>query len=438
MNGLILERFDGRSSRESIIKSAAVRPDEVPDLSGVEAGVASEMLGTSLEDIYLPTEFAKEFIGDIIDRAEKFYLELFANEVQRNKKVYHPPVASVFPVCLTGLAGVGKSQVMKVLMRLLPPPLKFVSQHGVVQLSSYWYATGAGKPGPRKLLGDFLRTDSVTAHTNVSNLLVECRRRVNRDGVSLLVLDETQHFNTGEGVARAVEIILNLTALGPPTLYATNYSLLHKLLNRNSEDQQRLLRDVRLMLPDSPESRDWKEYIDEVVRVCGGRITVTACRLSAELYRLTFGIKRLVVLLLKCAYLEARRRGDPSIGMDDIHRAYRSISYTSSRREVEQLHRAAIEGQSILKNDLRCPFDLPSPYSSDVSKFSRDERDDRFWQGVMYSAMSQDERRVLAEIDSSSQLCKRPPKICRRKPVPKPSIEELEEAHHSLLNPSKR
>ncbi|MFJ4257478.1 hypothetical protein ACIP01_11105 [Pseudomonas monteilii] len=438
MNESILGRFEGRASYDSIRRAVAVRPDEVSGLSGMDAGVACEVLGNILGTIYLPTEFAIEFIGDMVRRAEQFYLDLFASEERQMQRVYCPPVVGVFPVCLTGLAGVGKSQMMGALLKVMPPPLEVISQHGVVQLCSYWYASGAGKPGPRQVLADFLQSKIISSRGNVSRLIVECRRRVNRDGISLVVLDETQHFNTGAGVTHAVEVILNLSVLGAPTVFATNYSLLHRLLNRNSEDQQRLLRDVRLMLPDSPRSRDWGEYVEEVVRVCAGVMKPTAFELSAELYRLTFGIKRLVVLLVKCAYLEARRRNNLSINMDDIQRAYQSMSYTSSRREVEHLHRAAIEGQSVLKNDLRCPFDLPGSYSSDISKFSRDDRDDRFWQGVMRSALSKTERQILGEIDSSSKLSKPTPKASPKRSVQKPTIGELEEAHRSLVNALKR
>jgi len=69
--------------------------------------------------------------------------------------------------------------------------------------------------------------------------------------------------------------------------------LLHKLQGRNSEDKQRLLSEPWIMLPDDPDSESWRGYIAECIRVAGGSIKGSVDDFSQEIYRSTFGIKRL-------------------------------------------------------------------------------------------------------------------------------------------------
>ncbi|MBF0762878.1 transposase, partial [Dysgonomonas mossii] len=58
-------------------------------------------------------------------------------------------------------------------------------------------------------------------------------------------MDETQHINTGEGASKVTDILLTMAAIGPPVIFVSNYSLVHRLFRRNSEDKQRLLSEPR-------------------------------------------------------------------------------------------------------------------------------------------------------------------------------------------------
>lgn len=60
------------------------------------------------------------------------------------------------------------------------------------------------------------------------------------------------------------------------------------------------------MLPDEPGSSDWKAFFDECVRVGNAAICGNQGDLAREIYRCTFGIKRLAVELLKQAYIVCR------------------------------------------------------------------------------------------------------------------------------------
>lgn len=435
MNRAIETRFDCYMDIESIRRRVIIRPEPVKDLEVFPAHVAAEVLAERLKEMYIPNEFSLNFIHEMIGSAYLHNLKLFPSEVGYAARVFKPPEVEMSPICLTGLAGVGKSQTIAALQRALPPPVELTCDlfEGSVELTSLWYASARGKAGGKQLLLDFVHGVGHDGRgSNLAKLLDECRRRVNRDGVCMVVLDETQHINTGMGASKVTDILLTMAAIGPPMIFVSNYSLVHKLLRRNSEDKQRLLSDPRIMLPEDPTSQDWAKYVDECIRISGGRVKAGKNEFAAELYRSTFGIKRLAVQLLKQAYIESRAADRKQIELDDIHRAYRSSAYTSNAMEVEELQLQTIKkGSSGAHLDLWCPFDLPVQYKSNVLSFSRAERDQRVRARVFDSAATETERSVLEHIASSEE----PPlaKSARRAPAPKATDEDLTRAFHQFM-----
>ncbi|AIN61063.1 AAA family ATPase [Pseudomonas soli] len=435
MSRTIETRFDGYTDIESIRRRVVIRPEPVKDLEVFPPHVAAEVLAGRLKEMYLPNEFSLNFIHEMIGLAYLHNLKVFPSEVGYAARVFTPPEMEVSPICLTGLAGVGKSQTIAALRRALPPPVELTCDlfEGSVELTSLWYASARGKAGGKQLLLDFVHGVGHDGRGgNLAKLLVECRRRANRDGISMVVLDETQHINTGMGASKVTDILLTMAAIGPPMIFVSNYSLVHKLLRRNSEDKQRLLSDPRIMLPEDPKSQDWAKYVDECIRISGGRVKAGKNEFAAELYRSTFGIKRLAVQVLKQAYIESRAAGRKQIELDDIHRAYRSSAYTSNAMEVEELQLQTIQkGSSGAHLDLWCPFDLPVQYKSNVLSFSRAERDQQVRARVFDSAATETERSVLKHIASSEEAT--PAKSTRRASAPKATDEDLTRAFYQFM-----
>lgn len=435
MNRTIETRFDGFMDIESIRRRVVVRPEPVLDLEAFHPLVGAEFLAGRLKEMYLPNEFSLNFIHEMIGLANLHNLKVFSSEAGYAAGVFNPPEVEVSPVCLTGLAGVGKSQTIAALRRALPPPVELTCAlfEGSIELTSLWYASARGKAGGRQLLLDFVHGSGHDGRGgNSAKLLVESRRRANRDGVSMVVLDETQHINTGMGASKVTDILLTMTAIGPPMIFVSNYSLVHKLLRRNSEDKQRLLSEPRIMLPEDPKSQDWAEYVDECIRVSGGRVKAGKNEFAAELYRSTFGIKRLAVQLLKIAYIECRAAGRNRIEVEDLHTAYRSSAYTSNAMEVEELQLQTIHNGSRKAHlDLRCPFDLPVQFKSNVVSFTRADRDKRVQERVFDSSATAAERSVLKHIALPEE--KTPAKARRRTPAPKATDADLTRAFHQYM-----
>lgn len=435
MNKTIATRFDGYMNIESIRKRIVIRPEPVTNLEVLPPLVGAALLAERLKEMYIPNEFSLNFIHEMIGSAYLHNLKTFSSEAGYAARVFDPPEVEVSPICLNGLAGVGKSQTIAALRRALPPPTELTCDlyQGAVELISLWYASARGKAGGKQLLLDFVQGSGHDGRGgNVSKLLVECRRLANRDGVSMVVLDETQHINTGLGASKVTDILLTMAAIGPPMIFVSNYSLVHKLLRRNSEDKQRLLSEPRIMLPEDPGSQDWTDYVAECIRISGGRVKVGKDDFAAELYRSTFGIKRLAVQVLKLAYIEARAAGRCQIQVEDLQKAYRSSSYTSSAREVEDLQLLAIgKVGSGTHLDLRCPFDLPVEYKSNVVNFTRTDRDQRVQAKVFNSSATEAERSVLKHIAEPEAAT--PAKSNRRPAAPKATDEDLMRSFHQYM-----
>lgn len=436
MNAAIVARFDGYRDIENIRKRVTVRPDPVEGLEGLEPWIAAENFAEKIKEIYLPNEFSLHFIQEMINLANLHSLKTFNSAAGYAAKVFTPPDTEVFPICLTGLAGVGKSQTITALLRAMPPPMEFACDlfQGTIDLTSYWYASARGKASGKQLLLDFVFGGEHEGRGgNLKKLLVQSRQIASRDGVSLVALDETQHINTGLGASKVTDILLTMAGIGPPMIYISNYSLIHKLFRRNSEDKQRLLSEPQIMLPDTPKSQDWHDYVHECMRVSGGRIKASTNEFAAELYRSTFGIKRLAMLLLKAAYIECRTAGRKQIEVDDLSRAYRSSAYTSNACDVEELQLQMInQGSRRARLDLVCPFDLPVEYKSNVVSFVRSDRDKCVQARAFDSSTTPAERAVLNQIISPVEkvAAKKP----RRSPVSKATDEDLMRAFHEYMD----
>lgn len=438
MNKVIDTRFSDSLAVEKIRTKVTVKPEPVSALAHVDVMIAADELERALKQIFIPNEFSLAFIRVMVGKAAVHHRQLFSSEAVYNSKIFNPPVVEVSPVCLTGLAGVGKSQTIAALCKVLPKPMEHWCglYEGPVTLVSHWYASARGKASGKALLEDFVFGDEKrVGRTTVAQLLQESRRRTNRDGVCLALLEEMQHSNTGSGAAKVTDVLLTMAAIGPPVVFVCNYSLVHKLLGRNSEDKQRLLSDPRIMLPDDPDSKDWQMYVAECSRVSNSIIKVQSSELAAELYRCTFGIKRLAVLLLKLAYVECRDAGRQYVDIFDITRAYRSAAYTVSAMEVEELQFLALGGRKKKTNrDLQCPFDLPVAMKTNVVDFARVDRQERVNAKVYDSAMTEKERSIFKEISGHALDTSSSTKSRRRAPVVTLSDDEQANAFLDFMD----
>ncbi|WP_156115014.1 transposase [Pseudomonas sp. ML96] len=430
----LVARFNGLSDPDRIRQRVTVRPEALGDLSAVDPHVGAEFLRQSIKKIYIPGQFSVDFIARMINKAQMYSERFYASERDHVSRIYSHERGEDFPVCLTGLAGVGKSGTIHALRKALPDKyiLKMKHLDGVVEACSSWYISARGVAGGKQALVALLGGERIPGDT--AKLIGECARRSARDGVSILLLDETQSLGSGSGPVKAADMILTLASIGVPVVYVSNYSLIHKFKDGRAENKQRILSSPELMLPEKADSQDWRDFVFECVRVGGCSFSAVVDDLVFVLHRYSFGLKRLAVHLICIAYLEARALGRSSIVVSDIERAYKSLEFTSSRGDVEELNRIAVTGKSSRK-DLLCPFDLPKDVQSNVVTMATSQRDERVTERVLTSSLSPSERVILDNLREEQDPIGRQKSGRPRgaKSVPAATAEDLGNNFEALL-----
>ncbi|MNJ22144.1 hypothetical protein D3C77_165110 [compost metagenome] len=416
-------RFDGLIDIEHIRKKVTIRPNPAGDIDGLPPMLAAHFLEMALRQIFLPNQFSLELIAELVGRAAVHAEMRSATEQTFVSGMYYPTPAETVPICLTGLAGVGKSATIEALLRVLPGPTEFKIDHYMEpqRAESYWYASARGKASGKQLLTDFLGIE-VTTRENAATLKLRAQQKANQRGISLAVLEEMQHLTPGKGVALTTDILLTMSGLGLPMVYVSNFSLGHKLLKRNQEDTQRLVAEPRIMWPDAPESKIWADFIDECITVSNGRIRAKPTDFSHEIYRGSYGLKRAAIHLMVQAYIQARASNRTWVEVEDVHRAYTSSAYYSYRVDVEELERIAIQKNS-KRDDLNCPFG--SPTRSNVVQFVRKERDNRVAQAVFKGSLTAEERETHKSLKLDTDMKAQNPKGPKRPPLGKPTNDDL-------------
>lgn len=416
-------RFDGLIDIENIRKKVTICPEPVGDIDRLPPMLAAHFLDMKLRQIFLPNQFSLELISELVGKAAIHSTMRSETEQIFVNGLYYPTPSETFPVCLTGLAGVGKSATIEALLRVMPGPTEFKIDHCMEPQTadSYWYASAKGKASGKQLLTDFLGIE-VSTRENVATLKLRTQQQANKRGISLAVLEEMQHLTPGKGVALTTDILLTMSGLGLPMVYVSNFSLGHKLLKRNQEDTQRLVAEPRIMWPDAPESKIWADFIDECITVSDGRIRAEPADFSHEIYRGSYGLKRAAIHLMVQAYIQARASNRTWVKLEDVHQAYTSSAYYSYRIDVEELERIAIQNKS-KREDLICPFG--SPTRSNVVQFVRKERDNRVAQAVFKGALTAEERETHKSLKLDTDMKAQTPRRPKRPPLGKPTNDDL-------------
>jgi hypothetical protein len=380
------ERFEGLNQIETIRARTALPASPVSGLAQMSAQGACEKLRTGIESTFVATDQCCEVLQRHVERAmahsERNYLDVrsFLRRVYDDNKNERAKPTLVCAWGLVGLAGVGKTQVMAALGRLMPtdgrtaldkhhPSQEFITMRRAVvgarasdaeiltQLGSDEFAQ-SGRPGRDKLL----------AHV---------QEWFYSAGVSTLIVDEFQFLTQSYSAnARIAQLLLMLAYLGVPWTFVANYSLWHRLSLRNHEDRQRLLCEPIVMRPEAPGSQGWAQIVSEYCRVAPGVFCLDDSEARYELHRLTAGLPRLLKELLILSYRKSRGGSRaPTVTVRDVFRASVSAEYATNLKDVEDI--AAIELAApgaairIARRDLVGPSGFQEPDSHHATTIGR-------------------------------------------------------------------
>lgn len=370
------------------IRRRVARPGSVlSNLRETRAADRGPLIQRSLEDVYTPTEHSLDILQKLLAIGINHANARYSTAREFSAQVHSLDVAVIQSgsTCLTGLAGVGKTSLIRALGRVVPTGVRVeVDVERGAQLAHP--DTGAGTPspqpaGPSNGLSSFPVVGAI--HLPIKNALTskdvlcklladmgnpspagslvtletEARRKLYAQGVSLLLADEMQKL-TGSLNAntKVTQLIYMLADLGLPLVYIANFSLCHKLQRRPQEDRRRLFSDVIVMRPEAAGSKDWEATVLGHLTVLEEAIDLDARRDAELLHDLTQGINYIAIKLLRLACERALEAGRAATAGDLEWVAHHSERFHSERVDLQRLRRQALTGQQ-LSEDLWCPFD---------------------------------------------------------------------------------
>lgn len=385
-----------------------LRPPTVKAHAGEPAAAAEERLRIALKSIFVPTTQARRIMKQLIGASIGFSATRYGGSVDYLRHVYNRDFSDDFPdataICLTGLAGSGKSALALAIGRLLhiEEPIDVGGGHAPFVASHCINVNFRTHPSVSASLRQCAYSDAelAPARIQLDRLTKDARWRAFRDFSVLMFADECQFITHGStSNARATSTLLTLLGLNVPLVYIANYSLCHNLMKRPQQDRHRLLSRPIVMQPESTGTQDWCDYLEECQRVAGPWLKVQARKHERQIFQLTFGIKRIVIDLICLAYRYMRQDGRESVTLEDLQDAYLSPE-NMHRSEVEALLAQMIGGIQP-RSDLLCPFEVDSPLSA-AAAHAREQQQKAIVATYSAEALNASERKALSQLEDQA------------------------------------
>jgi hypothetical protein len=358
-------------SDEEIDQLVGVPPKQL-DLAGVDVLVGAGLLEAALAKVVVPDPQTRDLLRQLIAKAQAHATANLDSDASFLKGIYSKRPwgeARRAAICLTGLQGVGKSELLLALGRILSrqPGTFGVAGHLNIPLVPFWMVTLAKGDGLNELLRKYIdplweaelgdAKEKPSKNWSIPKLLGLAQHRSWLNATCLAVVDEFQWIAASSSAnARAASVLLKLHSIGPLLVYCANFSLGHKLILRPPEEHDRLLSRPLIMKQFAPESPEFTAYLAALQQVAPDLLTFDLNRDAEQVYLYTYGIRRKMVDLLVAAYqISCRKGGRGIVGAQELLQAYRSELYLTHRGHVEVLFRQQVTGKMEQK-DLWCPF----------------------------------------------------------------------------------
>lgn len=324
---------------------------------GLSIQETAELFTAAAKKIFLCDEQSRALIRQILDagRAHAKLNYPSKNEFDLRVSSDEPwTVIKDFAIGICGHAGVGKSCIVAAIVRLMASRHVHIETELLanVPLRPIWAAKVRNAGSVADILEQLLEDGSDSKSGDKSErrskriakqLKKLVRVRSYRNGVSVMVLDELQFGSKGSASDWISSLVLDLMGYGPLIVYVTNFSLMHKLHGRKSEDKRRLLTNVTEVLPFAAVTADWLRYLGELMSILPDAWEFSVEEAAEEILKSTFGIRDNAVVLLREALKIARAKNPTAeVSMGHINLAYLSAAYASRRDDVEAL--CSVEG----------------------------------------------------------------------------------------------
>lgn len=393
-------RFIPLLNKDEIRRKVEVRPPLFADYEQLSAVEATKELEKRFKEAFFPSKQSIDILHEWICLAlthcrNHYYGQREFLAALYDKDVHLPDFN--FPMCLTGLAGAGKSQLLQALGRLMPERAAFTVIDGTeFKLESHRVLTVKVKGAASVIL------ESLTGQSGgIHELTKVARKQAYRDGWAFLGIDEFQFLTQSDKAnTKLTQVLMSVCYLGIPVVYAANYSMLHKLIRRNQEDRQRLLGNVWGLFPEAPNSQDWVSMLEWHKSIAPDVFAFDAVTDAHAIHQLTGGINRAENKLLAVAFRRALESGG-AVGLPELETAYKSRDYAAYRTDIELLSKLPFSTKLQKDNkDLWCPFDIAPRFDAEED-FSA-TRQERVSEAALEASLNASERNAFQDLSKPS------------------------------------
>lgn len=402
-----VERFEPLPSLAEIASKVRVDALALQDLERQTTTRACELIREQMEAIFVPSRQHCEIIRKLIEVTHAFCRRRYIDRKDFIFNCYDKDQkfnAFQAPLCLTGLAGIGKSHLIKALTRVLPSAQELIvdANHGPFPMQAVLRVEVNSESTEKQLIEEICKMilKSSAAFGYVKDTELSVKKGMYRNGVSLLMADELQYMTLSAGAnTNVTKLLLRMSFLGVPFLYVMNFSLAHKLLKRRQEDRQRLLAHPIVLVPERHDSPDWNALVQEIWKISPDLFDVSAEAVAPLLNQLTAGLGRPLRQLVLIALADAHKKKS-KVTTASLEKAYASTEYSVNREDVEAIATQVITSKKVRgRSDLWCPFSLPETTVTKAKEVIIEARETRTSQELLKSSLSLGERKALKAIE---------------------------------------
>ena len=421
-------RFLPFLNREYLKQLATVKPAPLENLYGLPKEYALKLLENSLENVFYPSEQCLNVLEKLIGMCHAHYLINYRDTREFLGYVYsdEPPFSDFYPpLCITGLAGVGKSKILQIFIKIISNEISFIADnnHTPFVMKNPWII----KVSQKKSLNDIFK-HIVGDNGKLQDNKEKARNIAYLDSVPMMIADEFQ-FVTSSANANTVvtQMLLGLGEVGIPYIFAANFDLIKKLLKRADQDQQRILAETIVIVPDPWNSTCWKNHLKSLFEIAPDIFNIDIENDGWKIHSFVAGRKRALAKLFKIAFSLVHGKNE-KIDISILEKAYNSSDFSNYREES-----IAISNQFVLNKPdssrpyLWCPIPLPESISATFTRQAKENREKVIADMAIRSSLNKEEREAAENLQKQINKNKDGENVIRMKKSTNPTAKEFVE-----------
>lgn len=410
-----VSQFDGLMERRTFKSRAEYIPKTPQGLLTSPTYLAESSLSNALKEVIFLSVADLDILQRLLERSHAYAIGAYssAQQYMANMMSKELKIPSPAPICFTGLAGVGKSTLFTAFENILPAAKEIDVQSAMLDRKLRFISHVRINVRTSRNFKEFLAPllyfntkhddKDVAVQMSPGAAAKTAVRNSYRFGSYATLLDEIQ-FQTVDSNASAnqTKILLMMSYINAPLIYAANYSLCNKLFKRNQEDRDRLLGDVIVIRPLELNDQGLGSFLKVYDRILGDCVDGSLCSFLPEYAAMTLGIRRKICELTVATFNEMRACKDTKIKKSHLKTAFEKRLTESFRKDIRDLHQ--INGLMSPKGvdaNLWCPFGIEYNRFNFPPEFRDNTAERTFTNDVLLSQLTGVEKRYVKAFEKS-------------------------------------